>query len=359
MAFHRDAPFIAQAIRSVLDQTFTDFELMMINDASPDGSREIAAHFDDPRIRIVDNDTNVGLTRSLNRGLSMIHSELVARLDANDVCFPERLAKQVAYLDAHPGVAVVGVQATAIDVNGRRIRRAETRRPTTAAGLRWYSIFDTPLIHPGTMYRRTVVWDELGGYDERFRVGQDAELWLRVARRHHIANLGERLMALRSDPRSISGDLTLAVRQGHVERWVPIIHANMREQLQWDDLPRRWAELWVEVNHPGTPSSPPDLREFIEVVERCRGRFAEVEPESKHATEIDEHQAFMLSRALWKAAATSRLLSIRLWFLMLLHPSTAVRALPKYVVLFVLGQSGLRICHIFQRWFFARKHVSI
>lgn len=157
-SIYRDAAFVRQAIESVLAQTFTDFEYLIINDAAVDESREIAASYRDPRIRIVDNETNLGLTRSLNRGLAMAQGELIARFDSNDVCFPERLAKQVAFLDAHPDVAAVGIQATIIDVAGRRIRRAETRRPTGEAGIRWYCLFDTPLIHPGVMYRRAVVW---------------------------------------------------------------------------------------------------------------------------------------------------------------------------------------------------------
>jgi glycosyltransferase involved in cell wall biosynthesis len=90
-------PWLGDAIRSVLGQTFRDFELLVVDDASSDGSPATLAACGDPRLRVVRNEENLGLTRSLNRGLSLIESEYVARLDADDLSFPDRLERQVAF----------------------------------------------------------------------------------------------------------------------------------------------------------------------------------------------------------------------------------------------------------------------
>jgi len=343
-AIYKDAAFVRQAIESVLAQTFTDFELLIMNDASVDDSRTIAASYNDPRIRIVDNDHNLGLTKSLNRGLALARGELIARFDGNDVCFPQRLAKQVEFLDEHPDVAVVGVQSTIIDTAGNRIRRAETHRPTTQAGIRWCSIFDTPLIHSGVMYRRSVVWDDLGGYDETFTVGQDNELWLRVGRKYRLANLDEKLMAVRSDPRSISADVSLPIRRGHTARFESLIHANMQQNLAWPDVPRDWAAAWVEWNDPSATPEPSRIRLLTDALDECRKRFATIEPSSRNDHEVNSHHAFMLSRGLWQIATRDRLLALAMWRRVLsLDPATALRSMPKLTALITLGELPLRL----------------
>src|SRR5437763_13274920 len=97
MSVYNDEPFLAEAIDSVLRQTLTDLELLLIDDGSTDRSREIAAAFRDPRLRIIVNEENLGHGPALNRGLASAACEYVANLDGNDVAFPERLAKQAAW----------------------------------------------------------------------------------------------------------------------------------------------------------------------------------------------------------------------------------------------------------------------
>jgi glycosyltransferase involved in cell wall biosynthesis len=97
-----------ERVRSVLDQTFRDFEFMIVGDGSTDATASLIRSFADPRIRLVANERNLGLTRSLNRGFALANGELIARQDADDISAPERLPKQVAFLEEHPRVAVVG-----------------------------------------------------------------------------------------------------------------------------------------------------------------------------------------------------------------------------------------------------------
>src|SRR5258708_1918931 len=124
MAFHNDAPFIGEAIDSVLRQTHRDFEFVIVNDASNDGSRDIVARYTDPRIRLLENPTNLRLARSLNRGLEEARGALVARLDANDVARLDRLEKQMRFMRDHPEIALLGGQYAAIDTRGRFLPRA-------------------------------------------------------------------------------------------------------------------------------------------------------------------------------------------------------------------------------------------
>lgn len=108
LSVYNDAKYVGVAIESVLAQTFTDFELIIIDDASTDESLSIARDFADERIRIVENEENLGLTKSLNKGISLAQGKYIARMDSDDICLPTRFEKQVAYLDAHPDVGVCG-----------------------------------------------------------------------------------------------------------------------------------------------------------------------------------------------------------------------------------------------------------
>ena len=329
---YNDERFLATAIDSVLAQTYSDFEIVVVNDASTDGTGRIAAGYRDRRVRVIENSENLGTGPSLNRGLAVIRSEYVAKLDADDVCFPQRLAKQVAFLDAHPDVAAVGAQAVGIDAKGRRVRRLESWYETTEWGIRWRRIFQNPLIHSATMFRRAIVWDVLGGYDDRYRFGEDFDLWDRLGRRYSIRNLPERLIGRRVYPGSLSAADNPA-RAGYLERKIPRIHANMREGLQWDDVPERWATLWVEIGNQSIPRTADDVRELADGIERCAARFAELYPEGAAEGEVVRHQAAMLARAL------GRRQSVALWRTVFRrHRPTALRGLPRWLVAFLFGE---------------------
>jgi len=349
MATYNDAPFLGAAIDSVLAQTFADFELLIVVDAATDRSREVIERYRDPRLRFLENETNLGLAASLNRGLAVITSEYVARLDGNDLCFPERLARQVAYLDAHPAVAVVGSQARRIDVAGRRI--GDVPRPVTELGIRWHRIFASPLVHSAVMFRRAIVWDVLGGYDQSFRYGEDFELWRRVGKRHGIHNLSEILVAYRDDPGSITGAEHNPARAAYFARKAPMVHENLREELQWDGIPRRWADLWVEIGDAALPRTACDIRDVVSMIETCASRFAALHPEAATNDEVITHQAAMLVRVLRRAPVAGRLVSLQLWkTIWRQHRQTALRALPRFATMVFFGDGPLRLRRAFRRW---------
>src|SRR5207245_2818112 len=137
--------FLRTAIESVLAQTLHDFELVIVDDGSTDGSRELAESFGDPRIVVIRNERRAGLAAALNVGLTRAAGEFAAGLDADDVAHPTRLRQQVDFLKRHPTVGIVGTRARLIDDSGATIGSVE--RGCDEVTIRWYNLFDNPFIH--------------------------------------------------------------------------------------------------------------------------------------------------------------------------------------------------------------------
>jgi glycosyltransferase involved in cell wall biosynthesis len=185
--------YLGPAIESILRQTFKEFEFLIINDASTDSSSKIIASFSDKRIRVVDNERNLGVTKTLNRGIHLAEGELIARQDADDLSHPERLERQVVFLRAHPEIALVGTQAIIIDELGN-YKRILRDRPHDHVAIKWDLLFDNSFVHTSVMFRNTIVRDTLGGYDPSYVACEDYELWSRVAEVCHVANLPSSLV---------------------------------------------------------------------------------------------------------------------------------------------------------------------
>lgn len=204
MAVYNAERWLAEAIESVLAQTLDDFEFLIHDDGSTDGSSAILAEYAarDSRI-IVSSGENRGLVRSLNLLIDAARGELLARMDADDVCLPDRFEKQVAYLDAHPDCVVLGGGETVVDEKGRPIndlRVPLTHEEIDANNLRGV----TSIRHPTVMMRREAVL-RAGCYDASYRAAQDLDLWLRMAEIGRLANLDDILIRYRIHDKSISG----------------------------------------------------------------------------------------------------------------------------------------------------------
>jgi glycosyltransferase involved in cell wall biosynthesis len=187
MAVYNGARYVRQAIDSILAQTFTDFELVIVDDGSTDETPQILASYRDPRIVRVENAENLGLTKSLNRGIRASRGELIARQDADDASMPKRLEKQVAYMDTHPTVGLVGSGSRWIDGQGALIR--EWRPLTDPAEIQQTLLAAVPFLHGTFMFRRDCLSDIGGGYGETKPVAQDCDLLLRLSERWDVANL--------------------------------------------------------------------------------------------------------------------------------------------------------------------------
>ena len=198
MTVYNGMPYLPLAIESILSQTYGDFEFLIVNDCSTDDSRKIILGYDDPRIRLIDNDENLGQTRSLNRGLEHTRTTLVARMDADDISHKNRMEKQVEYLKTHPDVVAVGTNLRTIDPDGRYI--GSFSFPEQDLTLRWMQMFTCPVSCGAVMFKTGIIRDEFGGFNPSIRYAQDWELWSRVLPNYRLANVQDFLLDVREHP---------------------------------------------------------------------------------------------------------------------------------------------------------------
>lgn len=198
MAVLNGAAFLDQAIASIRRQTFGDFEIVIVDDGSVDGTGDILSRHaaEDARLLVL-RQAHAGLVPSLNRGIEAASAQLIARMDADDVAEPHRLARQVEALAAAPHVAVVGSNYMVIDAAGNR--REASRLPTTPEAIRAALPSSNPLAHPTVMLRRAAAINA-GLYRRAFLQCEDYDLWLRLGEQHDLLNLKEPLLLYRRHP---------------------------------------------------------------------------------------------------------------------------------------------------------------
>lgn len=202
MSVYNGDRYLLESIESILNQTFQDFELLIINDGSTDKTREIILSLNDSRIRLVDNEQNIGLTRSLNKGLRLAKGEFVARQDADDLSAPDRLQQQVDFLDKHSEIALLGTWHQEIDADGNFTGAWDL--PSNWTQIRWSILFYTPFVHSSIMMRKNLVLSQIGFYNEALSYSQDYELWSRIAASLPVFSLKERLVKTRVNPFSMT-----------------------------------------------------------------------------------------------------------------------------------------------------------
>jgi hypothetical protein len=192
---------LERSIRSVLDQTHSELELIVVDDGSTDGSAERAAATGDPRVRVIANTVNRGQTHGLIQGIAVARGDLVARQDADDLSHPDRLRLQVAALSANPDVVLVGTCGWMVDGAGRACGTLDL--PVTDAGIGWAMLFGNPFLHSSVMFRAQAA-QAAGGYDTGFRICQDYDLWSRLLAKGRGLNLPGRLLRYRYTAQSLS-----------------------------------------------------------------------------------------------------------------------------------------------------------
>jgi hypothetical protein len=194
MAVHNGERFLRDSIDSILNQTFADFEFIIVDDGSTDGTAAILDSYTDTRIRLIRNDKTRGLSTSLNRGTGTAEGTFIARMDGDDISLPERFARQVAYLTDHPHIDVLGTWFTHLTHNGEHLNTIEL--PLTHGMIAWSLLFFTPISHPTAIIRRAVL-QRVGGYNTDYPLAQDYELWTRLIHQAQFANLPEALVLYR------------------------------------------------------------------------------------------------------------------------------------------------------------------
>jgi glycosyltransferase involved in cell wall biosynthesis len=203
MSVYNAGRFLREAVESVLGQTFADFEFIIIDDGSTDGSAEELRAYAarDPRIKFTVRE-NKGLTVTLNEALSRARGEFIARMDCDDVALPNRFAAQVAYFRAEPSIVCAGGHFELIDEKGRLLTRL--RPPSDDASIQNLLLAGhTAICHPAATMRRDAV-TRVGGYDPYFKTTQDLDLWLRLGEVGRLGNVPEVVLKFRQHDASVS-----------------------------------------------------------------------------------------------------------------------------------------------------------
>lgn len=181
--------YLKDAVQSILNQTFKNFEFIIINDSSK--NLEIPK---DPRIKIITNVRHLGLTKSLNIGLKIAKGEYIARMDADDISKPQRLASQLKFMQHHQTIAIIGSWVDLIDEKGNFLRTKKF--PTSYKNIKNNLIKANQFCHPALLTRKNIL-DKVGFYDEKYHYSQDYELVLRIASKYPVANIPESLLLYR------------------------------------------------------------------------------------------------------------------------------------------------------------------
>jgi glycosyltransferase involved in cell wall biosynthesis len=224
MSVYNGERFLREAVDSILDQSFVDFEFVIIDDGSTDATWSIVSSYSDVRLRPIRNDHNLGLPRSLNRGLAVAQGDYIARMDGDDVALPRRLERQAALLDTHPEIGILGTDCHLIDIEGRQ--QGRLHMPISDLAIRWRSLLGNPFLHPTVMLRRQVLVSHGLTYDEGLETTQDYELWVRLLKHTRGANLGEPLLLYR-----LSDGVTATRRPEQLLNQDAIALRTIREQL--------------------------------------------------------------------------------------------------------------------------------
>ncbi|MCI5157027.1 MAG: glycosyltransferase [Candidatus Electrothrix sp. AUS1_2] len=199
---------LEEAIKSLLCQTFSSFEILAINDGSTDNSGAIIRSMRDERIRLVEHSKNFGVAETLNRGIELATGRYIARMDADDICKPNRLEKQWRFMEAHPEV---GISGTWIKYFGEQPPLLE-RKPLDSEVIRAYMLFDNPLFHPTVIMRKSFLDQYALRYDPTFHRTEDYDLWSRAVRFFSLGNIPEPLLKFRCHGGSVTSTAALSMR---------------------------------------------------------------------------------------------------------------------------------------------------
>ena len=201
MSVYNGEKYIQEAIDSILGQTFKDFEFLIINDGSTDKTGEILESYNDPRIKIINNEKNIGLTKSLNKGLELATGKYIARQDADDISMPQRLEKEVEFLEQNRNVGLVGTDYLFINEKGKVVHIVKCLNGSRE--LKAKLLKGNQFGHGSVMLRRECI-EKVGTYREEFKFAQDYDFCLRIAEAYDVANIPEPLYKWRINIESVS-----------------------------------------------------------------------------------------------------------------------------------------------------------
>lgn len=200
MPVYNGEKYLREAIKSILNQTFNDFELLIINDGSSDQSEKIIKSFIDSRIRLITNKKNLGLVDTLNIGFKEAKGKYIARMDQDDISLSPRLKKQYNFMENNPEIGISGTWVKKIGKKMSFISKYYTGHNELFA----YLLFGTPFAHPSVIIRKDIIEPNNLFYNHKYKNAEDIELWSRAFKLTKIANIPEILLYYRSHPESTS-----------------------------------------------------------------------------------------------------------------------------------------------------------
>ena len=206
MPVYNGEKYLKEAIDSILNQTFSDFELIIINDCSTDGTESIIMSYKDNRIVYIKNEKNLGVAESLNKGLDIAKGEYIARMDADDISLPKRFERQVKFMDRHNDIALCG---STVKIFGAVGGEKKTNTIYKKNEIKVRMLFGPYIPHPTVMMRRNIIENEHYRYDNKYDKVEDFELWTRILLKNDACNIKAVLLKYRTH----SGQVT----QNHTE----------------------------------------------------------------------------------------------------------------------------------------------
>jgi len=203
MSVYNGEKYLREAIDSILNQTFGDFEFIIVDDGSTDKTAEIIDEYakKDLRVKIIKNKNNIGLTKSLNKAIQETKGEYIARMDADDISSPERFDEQLTFIENHPEIGAVGCWYYLIDKNNKLIKKV--RPPVKFYKIKKAILNSTPIIHPAAMIRK-ISLEKINYYDESFKYAQDRDLLFRILNFYQLGVVPKYLLKYRYTKQSIS-----------------------------------------------------------------------------------------------------------------------------------------------------------
>lgn len=203
MPVYNAGEFLREAIDSILDQTYEEFEFLIINDGSTDSSVNIIESYEDERIKLVHNTENVGLVKTLNKGIEIAQGKYIVRMDADDIAETNRIEVQLNFMENNYDVAVAGSNVVMF-LSDKPLIKRPTDFPTRYSEIRCKLLFESPIIHPAVIIRKNVLLENNYRYRDEYKDTEDYELWMEIAKEHRVVNISKRLLKYRIVSNSIT-----------------------------------------------------------------------------------------------------------------------------------------------------------
>lgn len=266
MPVYNSRQFLKEAIDSILNQTYTDFEFLIINDASTDNSKEIILAYNDKRIRYFENERNIGVAKTLNLGLKIARAPLIARMDADDVSLPNRLKLQYQKMKSDKQIAVLASDFAVLIDNGKlSYIHDQAKTPEEI----YYTLqFRNCLGHPTIMFRKSVVFDILKGYDIK-RESEDYDCWLRIASRYKISKINTCLLKLRTSKNSRMGAMSKKLNEDAISLAKKNLEYLTNEKISDDTIEILRINFTLFKTRSCTKYSKEKIRKALKILEKA------------------------------------------------------------------------------------------